>query len=179
MYRHNGGVRGTKLTSGGILNSSRPRGRYNGSIIGPDLLDTDIENNTTLSGIWNMHGIKFVDDLEVTTTVDNSYYEQQPSEQRFQETGRTRLGGGYQWNPHPKAQCPGDMWPNGDYGGHSAAGYNNISRSWTTIGQASNCSNWIFDVYGISGYYYTYYPPDIYIEQIDTVIEYFDVWDFF
>lgn len=180
MYRHNGGIRGSKITTGGIKNASTPRGRYNGSFFGTDLLDADIKNNTTLSGIWNIHGIKFVENLEVTTTVDNSYFEEQPSEQRFQQTGRTLLGGGYEWNPHPKVDCPGDMWPQGTFGGISSAGYaGGLERTWTFIGNSSNCSNWVFDVYGVSGYFYTYYPPPIYIEVIDTVTEFFNVWDFF
>ena len=186
MYRFNGGIKGSKVTSvrstAGYINSlGEARGRHNGGYLGVNRLTDNLDDNVDkTSGIWHLTtGLKFVEDHAVTEVVDNSYWQSQPSEQRFQETSRTRLGGGYQWNPHSKATCPGDMWPNGSYGGISSSGYNSLSRDWTFIGSQSNCSNWIFDVYGISGYYYTYYPPDVYVEQFDNVTSYYDVWDYF
>lgn len=182
----NGGVRGSRLTSNSnrITSAFQPRGRNNGGIIGERRIDSNLDNNVAkTSGIWNIDGLVLVDhDVTTTTVVDNSYWEYPAPYQAFNETSRSYLGGGYQWNPHNKTACPGAMWPNGDYGGHSSSGYNGgLSRSWTFIGDQSNCSNWIFDVYGSSGYYYTVYPDPIYHEDItyvDTTTTY-SVWNYF
>lgn len=190
MYRFNGGIIGTKVTnvkttSGYITSVGGARGKHNGGYIGTERLSDNLDNNVNkTSGIWHLStGLRFVTNHPVDTTVDNSYYQDQPSEQRFQQTGSTYLGGGYQWNiAYVRANCPGKsvQWPQGDYGGHSAAGYTGgLSRTWTTIGDQNNCESWVFDVYGISGYYYTYYPPPVYVEQIDIVTNYYDVWDYF
>jgi hypothetical protein len=189
MYRFNGGIKGSKVTSvkstAGYINSlGEARGRHNGGYLGVNRLTDNLDDNVDkTSGIWHLTtGLKFVEDHAVTEVVDNSYWEPQPSEQRFQQTGSTRLGGGYQWNvSYVRTNCPGKsvQWPQGSYGGHSSAGYNNLSRTWTTIGHSNACESWVFDVYGISGYYYTYYPPDVYVEQFDNVTNYYDVWDYF
>lgn len=183
MYRFNGGIRGRKVSNwktavGYIKSAIQPRGRHNGGFLGVDRLSDDLDENVNkTSGIWHLStGLKFVESHAVVTTVDNSYYQQQPPEQRWNQTGSTRLGGGYQWNPHNKTDCPGPMWPQGSYGPH---GGGNLSRTWTTVGQAAGCQNWVFDVYRAQGYYYTYYPPAIYVEQIDTQTTYHSVWDYF
>jgi hypothetical protein len=188
MYRFNGGIFGYKVqnieTAPGYIKSAiLPRGRHNGGYIGAgERLSDNLDDNVDkTSGIWHLStGLKFVENHAITTEVDNSYYENQPAQQAFQETSRTFLGGGYQWNPHNKTQCPGAMWPNGSMGGHSGSGYaGGAQRDWTSFGSASTCTNWTFDVYGINGYYYTYYPPPVYVEQIDIVTNYYDVWDYF
>lgn len=190
MYRFNGYLKGAKIANftsatGVIKSAGEPRGRANGGYLGVNrTLSDNIDNNVDkTSGIWHMSmGLKLVENHPVDTTVDNSYYEAQPPEERFQETSSTYLGGGYTWNvAYIVSNCPGTVtWPQGDYGGHSASGYSGgLSRKWTAFGDQNNCIGWTFDVYGIQGYYYTYYPPPVYVEQIDIVTNYYTVWDFF
>ena len=186
MYRFNGGIKGSKRanvrsTEGHINSVGQPRGRHNGGYLGVNRLSDNLDDNVNkTSGIWYLTtGLKFVEDHAVTEVVDNSYYQDQPSQQVFNETSRSTLGGGYQWNPHNKTQCPGAMWPNGSMGGVNTSGYAQSGRTWTFIGSQGNCSNWIFSVYGVQGYYSTYYPPPVYVEQFDNVTNYYDVWDYF
>ena len=63
-------------------------------------------------------------------------------------------------------------WPDGAF--HS------YTRQWTQVGSV-NCSGWIFDIYTVTGYYYTVTPDPVYNEQIDTVTTTtdYDVWDWF
>lgn len=188
MYRFNGYCKGAKIANfttsatGVIKSQGEPRGRANGGFLGVDRsLSDNLDNNLDkTSGIWHLSmGLTLVEDHPVDTTVDNSYYEDQPSQQQFQETSRTRLGGGYKWNVSMDvAACGTVQWPQGQYGGHSSSGYNNLTRDWTKVG-TQGCDGWTFDVYGIQGYYYTYYPPPVYVEQIDIVTNYYTVWDFF
>jgi hypothetical protein len=192
MYRFNGYLKGAKITnftsaSGVIKSAGEPRGRANGGFIGVDRsLSDNLDNNVDkTSGIWHMSmGITLVEDHPITTIVDNSYYEPQPSEQRFEQTSRTYLGGGFVWNPISTAErerCGVVTWPSGPYGGISSSGYESLNRDWTKVGMSGpdNCDGWIFDVYGIQGYYYTYYPPPVYVEQLDEVTNYYTVWDYF
>jgi len=186
MYRFNGGIFGYKVQNietepGYIKSAILPRGRHNGGYIGAgERLSDNLDDNVDkTSGIWHLStGLKFVENHAITTEVDNSYYESQPPQQAFQETSRTFLGGGYTWNPY--SACPSVMWPQGSMGGHSGAGYaGGTQRDWTSFGSSATCTYWSFDVYGINGYYYTYYPPPVYVEQIDIVTNYYDVWDYF
>lgn len=183
MYRHNGGYKGSKNAVGGMRSLTSPRGYANGGYFGETRRSTNLDENALkISGIWKLSGTQLVSNHEVITQVDNSYYCNPPSENQFCQTGETYLGGGYQWNiAYVRANCPGKevQWPQGEYGPHSPGGYEYLSRTWTTIGVMENCESWVFDVYGVSGYYYTYYPPPVYVEQIDNVYNYYDVWDFF
>jgi len=185
MYRHNGGYKGLKNAVGGVRSATSARGYANGGYIG-DLRRTDSAdlsaNVGKVSGIWKLSGTKFVEQYEVTTEQDNSYYCQPPQETAFCQTGCTYLGGGYTWNVAAVVNaCPGYVtWPQGDYGGHSSSGYAYLSRKWTdTTYDPATCDGWTFDVYGVSGYDYNYYPPPVYVEQIDIIYNYYDIWDYF
>ena len=181
MYRHNGGVKGKKRTAsqGGMktMAKGRIRGLSNGGFMGVDMRSADLQQNINkLSGIWPLHGTKFTPNgasVTTTTTVDNSYYTYPDPYQAFQETSRTYAGGGYRWFPGADAtNCGMPTWPDGAFHGYT--------RQWTQVGSV-NCSGWIFDIYSVSGYYYTVYPDPVYHEQFDqvtTVTEY-DVWDGF
>lgn len=186
MFRwFRGGLRGAKAANSSRIKSvAQPRGRANGGILGASQIDSNLDNNVNkTSGIWSIDGLVLVDhDVTTVETIDNSYWEYPPSYQDFAETSRTYLGGGYEWNPHPKAQCPGDMWPQGSMGGHSGAGYaGGAVRQWTSYGNQSTCENWYFDVYGANGYYYTVYPDPIYHEDItyNNVTTTYRVWNYF
>ena len=181
MYRHNGGVRGKKRTASqsGMWTAAKGviRGRSNGGFMGVEMRSADLQDNINkLSGIWPLHGTKFVPNgASVTTTsqVDNSYYTYPDPYQAYQETGRTYQGGGYRWFPGADAtNCGMPTWPDGAF--HS------YTRQWTQVGSV-NCSGWIFDIYTVTGYYYTVTPDPVYNEQIDTVTTTtdYDVWDWF
>ena len=188
MYRHNGGVKGVKRTTSqsGMWTAAKGiiRGRSNGGFMGVDMRSADLQQNVNkLSGIWPLHGTKFVPNgASVTTTsqVDNSYYTYPAPYQAYQVTGTTVLGGGYTWNTNDVATACGlPTWPQGAMGGHTGS---NLSRSWTSIGSnPAACTGWTFDVVQQSGYYYTVTPDPVYNEQIDTVTTTtdYDVWDFF
>ena len=176
MYRHNGGIRGSKLVgNSGIISAEQPRGRKNGGIIGNDRLDTNLDNNVNkTSGIWDLGGFVAVNhDIVTVQVTDNSYYTYPDPYQAFQETSRTYAGGGYRWFPGAEAtNCGMPTWPDGSFG--------NYTRQWTQVGSV-NCSGWIFDIYDVQGYYYTVYPPPIYTEDItytDVTTTYI-VWDIF
>lgn len=194
MHRwFNGGIRGSRIsrpaTTAATISAGNivPRGRKNGGILGERQVTNNLDNNVNkTSGIWDLDGLVLIDhDVTTTQTIDNSYWEYPPPYEAFQQTSSTYLGGGYQWNvAYVRANCPGKsvQWPQGDYGGHSAAGYTGgLSRTWTTIGNSNNCESWVFDVYGIDGYYYTEYPDPIYHEVIEyqDVTNTYKVWDFF
>ena len=181
MYRHNGGVKGTKRTASqsGMWTAAKGviRGRSNGGFMGVDMRSADLQQNINkLSGIWPLHGTKFVPNgASVTTTsqVDNSYYTYPDPYQAYQETGRTYQGGGYRWFPGADAtNCGMPTWPDGSFSSYT--------RQWTQVGSV-NCSGWVFDIYTVSGYYYTVTPDPVYNEQIDTVTTTtdYDVWDWF
>tara|TARA_B100000214_G_scaffold215604_1_gene156639 strand:- start:178 stop:741 length:564 start_codon:yes stop_codon:yes gene_type:complete len=186
MYRHNGGYKGIKRTQsqGGFFNAAkgRIRGRSNGGFMGVEMRSADLQQNINkLSGIWPLHGTRFVVNgasITTTETVDNSYYRQDPPYQAFQQTGSTTLGGGYKWNVSMDlAACGTVTWPQGSMGGHTGS---NLQRSWTKVG-TQGCDGWTFDVIQVSGYYYTVYPDPVYVEQFDevtTTTEY-NVWDWF
>ena len=186
MYRFNGGIKGSKRTNvrstAGHINSvGPPRGRHNGGYLGVNRLNDNLDNNVNkTSGIWHLTtGLKFVEDHAITEVVDNSYYQNQPSQQVFNETSRTVLGGGYKWNVGMDlAACGTVMWPQGSMGGVNTSGYAQSGRTWTKIG-TQGCDGWTFEVYGVQGYYTTYYPPPVYVEQFDNVTNYYDVWDYF
>ena len=181
MYRHNGGVRGKKRTASqsGMWTAAKGviRGRSNGGFMGVEMRSADLQDNINkLSGIWPLHGTKFVPNgASVTTTsqVDNSYYTYPDPYQAYQETGRTYQGGGYRWFPGADAtNCGMPTWPDGSFSGYT--------RQWTQVGSV-NCSGWVFDIYTVTGYYYTVTPDPVYNEQIDTVTTTtdYDVWDWF
>ena len=177
MYRHNGGIKGVKRTEaqGGMISAALPYGRANGGFNGFDRLDSNLDNNiNNVSGIWDSDGFFAVNhDVVTTVTVDNSYYTPQPSYQAYQETSRTYAGGGYRWFPSAASDgCGMPTWPDGSFGGYT--------RQWTQVGSI-NCSGWIFDIYTVTGYYYTVYPPDIYTEDITTtqVTTTYRVWNFY
>jgi hypothetical protein len=153
------------------------RGRSNGGFMGVEMRSADLQDNINkLSGIWPLHGTKFVPNgASVTTTsqVDNSYYTYPDPYQAYQETGRTYQGGGYRWFPGADAtNCGMPTWPDGSFSGYT--------RQWTQVGSV-NCSGWVFDIYTVTGYYYTVTPDPVYNEQIDTVTTTtdYDVWDWF
>ncbi len=181
MYRHNGGVKGTKRTASqsGMWTAAKGviRGRSNGGFMGVDMRSADLQQNINkLSGIWPLHGTKFVPNgASVTTTsqVDNSYYTYPDPYQAYQETGRTYQGGGYRWFPGADAtNCGMPTWPDGSFSSYT--------QQWTQVGSV-NCSGRIFDIYTVTGYYYTVTPDPVYNEQIDTVTTTTDynVWDWF
>jgi len=181
VYRHNGGVKGTKRTASqsGMWTAAKGviRGRSNGGFMGVEMRSADLQDNINkLSGIWPLHGTKFVPNgASVTTTsqVDNSYYTYPDPYQAYQETGRTYQGGGYRWFPGADAtNCGMPTWPDGSFSGYT--------RQWTQVGSV-NCSGWVFDIYTVTGYYYTVTPDPVYNEQIDTVTTTtdYDVWDWF
>jgi hypothetical protein len=145
--------------------------------MGVEMRSADLQDNINkLSGIWPLHGTKFVPNgASVTTTsqVDNSYYTYPDPYQAYQETGRTYQGGGYRWFPGADAtNCGMPTWPDGSFSGYT--------RQWTQVGSV-NCSGWVFDIYTVTGYYYTVTPDPVYNEQIDTVTTTtdYDVWDWF
>ena len=186
MYRHNGGVKGKKRTAsqGGMktMAKGRIRGRSNGGFMGIEMRSENLQDNINkLSGIWPLHGTKFTPNgasVTTTSTVDNSYYRQDPPYQAFQVTSTTVLGGGYKWNVSMDlAACGTVMWPQGPFGGHSGG---SLGRNWTKVG-TSGCDGWTFDVTRSEGYYYTVYPDPVYVEQFDevTTTTQYDVWDWF
>ena len=186
MYRHNGGVKGVKRTASqsGMWTAAKGviRGRSNGGFMGVDMRSADLQQNVNkLSGIWPLHGTKFVPNgasVTTTTQVDNSYYTYPPSYQSFVVTSSTTLGGGYKWNVSMDlAACGTVMWPQGDMGGHSGS---NLGRTWTKVG-TTGCDGWTFSVQSQTGYYQTIYPDPVYNEQIDTVTTttQYNVWDWF
>ncbi len=182
MYRHNGGLKGKKrgdASQSGMWTAAKGviRGRSNGGFMGVEMRSADLQDNINkLSGIWPLHGTKFVPNgASVTTTsqVDNSYYTYPDPYQAYQETGRTYQGGGYRWFPGADAtNCGMPTWPDGSFSGYT--------RQWTQVGSV-NCSGWVFDIYTVTGYYYTVTPDPVYNEQIDTVTTTtdYDVWDWF
>ena len=186
MYRHNGGVKGTKRTAsqGGMLSGAKGviRGRSNGGFMGVEMRNANLQDNINkLSGIWPLHGSKFTPNgasVTTTTTVDNSYYRQDPSYQAFQVTSTTLLGGGYKWNVSMDlAACGTVMWPQGSMGGHTGS---NLQRQWTKT-TTNGCDGWTFNVNQQAGYYYTVYPDPVYVEQFDevTTTTQYNVWDWF
>jgi hypothetical protein len=182
VYRHNGGLKGKKrgdASQSGMWTAAKGviRGRSNGGFMGVEMRSADLQDNINkLSGIWPLHGTKFVPNgASVTTTsqVDNSYYTYPDPYQAYQETGRTYQGGGYRWFPGADAtNCGMPTWPDGSFSGYT--------RQWTQVGSV-NCSGWVFDIYTVTGYYYTVTPDPVYNEQIDTVTTTtdYDVWDWF
>ena len=182
MYRHNGGLKGKKrgdASQSGMWTAAKGviRGRSNGGFMGVEMRSADLQQNINkLSGIWPLHGSKFTPNgasVTTTTQVDNSYYTYPDPYQAYQETSRTYAGGGYRWFPGADAtNCGMPTWPDGAF--HS------YTRQWTQVGSV-NCSGWIFDIYTVTGYYYTVTPDPVYNEQIDTVTTTtdYDVWDWF
>tara|TARA_X000001036_G_scaffold141529_1_gene134383 strand:- start:890 stop:1456 length:567 start_codon:yes stop_codon:yes gene_type:complete len=187
VYRHNGGIKGKKRTAsqGGMLSGAKGviRGRSNGGFMGVEMRSADLQDNINkLSGIWPLHGTKFTPNgasVTTTSTVDNSYYRQDPPYQAFQETSRSRLGGGYKWNVSMDlAACGTVQWPQGPYGGLGSL--SNLQRVWTKVG-TQGCDGWTFDVVTVGGYYYMVYPDPVYVQQFDevTTTTQYNVWDWF
>jgi len=179
MTDRNRGYKGTKVSSGGIRPLSSNSGYGNGGFFGKKRIDTNIQNNIdNTSGIWRLSGMKFTT-ATLETEIDNSYFEEQPSEQRWEETNRVFDSGGYKWNTGlTDAPCNLPLWPSGSKGG--VTGYDRTFRDWTKIGSDEDtCDGWTFDIYGLTGYFYTFYPDPIYVEDITIVTNDYDVWDFF
>lgn len=188
MYRHNGGVKGKKrgdASQSGMWTAAKGiiRGRSNGGFMGVDMRNNDLQDNINkLSGIWPLHGTKFVPNgasVTTTSTVNNSYYTYPDPYEAFQETERNRLGGGYKWNVSMDlAACGTVTWPQGPYGGLGSL--SNLQRVWTKVG-TTGCDGWTFDVVSVGGYYYTVYPDPVYNEQFDevTTTTQYNVWDWF
>lgn len=178
MYRHNGGVIGSRINESGsgiILSVELPRGRYNGGIIdGTDRLTANNSLNVgKFSGVWNNSGMTFVtQSIDVITYVDNSYIDDPPPYEQFTETGRTAAGSG-EWYPNASS-CGTAMWPGGDRRTSADA------HSWTYFGQ-SNCDPWVYTIYTVQGYYTTIDPPPVYVEQIDEVVTtaIHDIWTYY
>ena len=184
MSRYNGGVKGVRISDAlGIRSLSKNRGKGNGGYVGITRRSSNLDNNVDkLSGIWRGPGAKTVSH-DVTTTVDNSYYEYPPPYEQFVQTGWYTRVTGWEWNPYQNSGCSGDMWPssgnNSMYGTLSPIYGGSLTMSWTGFGDSSTCTNWTYTIYEQTGYYQTVYPPAIYHEQIDTVTTTYTVWDFF
>ena len=91
MYRFNGGIKGSKRTNvkstaGHITSLGEARGRHNGGYLGVKRLSDNLDDNiNNTSGIWHLStGLKFVEGHAITEVVDNSYYQDQPSQQIYQ-----------------------------------------------------------------------------------------------
>ena len=168
---HNGGIFGTKVSSGGVR-SIQKESRSNGGIIGPTRRSADLTQNVQkLSGIWNASGSK-LSTANVSVTVDNGYYRQDPDYEEFIVTGQTYAGGGV-WYPNtPYAECgQPDMWG----GGPSIGDFD--SYDWNSYG--SGCDPWTFTGYTNTGYYQLVTPPPVYVPVLVTTTQTYTVWDYY
>lgn len=174
---HNGGIFGTKVSSGGVR-SIQKESRSNGGIIGPTRRSADLTQNVLkLSGIWNASGSK-LSTANVSVTVDNGYFRQDPDYDEFVVTGQEYAGSGV-WYPNApggepaNCGCPaGDTW----CGGPSIGDFD--SSSWGTIGGAG-CDPWTFIGYTNTGYYITVTPPPVYVPVLVTTTQTYTVWDYY
>ena len=188
MYRHNGGVRGKKAANNfvsAIKSVELPRGRMNGGILGGggngDRLSDNLEENiNNTSGIWDVNGLVLIDeDVTTVTTIDTSYWRDDPPYQRFVETSRYVIATG-PWYAQCSSPPCGDKWGCG--GRQTQAGNAGFKWTYHGSGAANACSDpWIYEAYQKVGYYTTVDPPPVYVTQSEeqSTTTTHRTWNFF